>query len=315
MLSPITSQPGGSAERNPSQTGEVSPVSDALNLAASASFLRKDFATCQQIMTEKHQFLVAMLDSMNNKVMNIEEKVGMIEDHVQRLEENENLQLETAREIFQKANRRQNVLEKELQESAHTLNTMKSKCEQFDVLSSRMTQMENYLAQQHNSRQLQQPVTDTQTFSIAIYGLCESDDVTGSVQKLLDFMNLGHVRCISAHRTPRRHDQNRIGVVVAELSSLEDKQAVLERKRYLRNVPQYTHVFIKPAKSHTEQVMDSNFSVVLKEMSNGESYYIADNGRIQRKQNNRGGDYQRSGTGYGGARPKTSQYRGTGENR
>ena len=127
-------------------------------------------------------------------------------------------------------------------------------------------------------------------------------------------MNLSHVKCISAHRTPRRHELNRPGVVIAELYSLEDKQAVLERKRFLRNVPQYTNVFIKSAKSHTEQVMDANFSVVLNEMSNGDLYYISDNGRIQHKYN-RGGDNQRSGAGYGGARPKTFQYRGVGDNR
>jgi len=124
-------------------------------------------------------------------------------------------------------------------------------------------------------------------------------------------MNLGHVKCVSAHRTPRRHELNRPGVVIAELYSLEDKQAVLERKRFLRNVPQYKNVLIKSAKSHTEQVMDANFSVVLNEMSNGDSYYISDNGCIERKNSYRGGDNRRSGAGYGGARPKTSQYRGT----
>jgi len=91
-------------------------------------------------MTEKHQFLVAMLDSMNSKVsMDIEEKVCLIEDRVQKLEENETLQLETAREIFQASNRRQNELKKEVQVNTQRMNSMISK---LDALSTRMTQVE-----------------------------------------------------------------------------------------------------------------------------------------------------------------------------
>ena len=46
---------------------------------------------------------------------------------------------------------------------------------------------------------------------------------------------------------------------------------------------QYRHVFLQPSKSHTEQVMDPNFSFVLNEMSNGDAYFISDNGRIRYK--------------------------------
>jgi len=55
--------------------------------------------------------------------------------------------------------------------------------------------------------------------------------------------------------------------------------------------------------SHPEQVMHANFAVVLNEMANGDSYYISDNGRIHRKNINRS-ENRRSGTSYGGARPK-----------
>ena len=54
----------GSTERSSSAfaSDENSPISSALNLAASAASLRRDFATCEKVMTEKHQLLVAMLD-------------------------------------------------------------------------------------------------------------------------------------------------------------------------------------------------------------------------------------------------------------
>ena len=86
-------------------------------------------------------------------------------------------------------------------------------------------------------------------------------------------------------------------VVIAELYSIEDKIAVLERKRNLRTNPIYANVFIRTAKSHTEQVMESNFGVILSEMTNGEACDISDNGRILRTTRN-----------HGGARPKTTQY-------
>ena len=77
MLSPILSQPRGSEERSKTDNinHNTSPISDALNLVAGAASLRNDFAVCQMIMTEKHHFLVEMLDKMNNTVSNIENKI------------------------------------------------------------------------------------------------------------------------------------------------------------------------------------------------------------------------------------------------
>ena len=56
-------------------------------------------------------------------------------------------------------------------------------------------------------------------------------------------------------------------------------------------------------KTHTEQVMDANFSVVLNEMSNGKAYYVCDNGRIRPKPQENCDI--RSNIAYGGDRPKT----------
>ena len=86
MLSPILSQP---IERNSSPVNITpnSPISNALNLAASAASLKKDFVICEQIMTEKHKFLVDMLDGMSNKVSSIAEKLAALENRVQVLEE------------------------------------------------------------------------------------------------------------------------------------------------------------------------------------------------------------------------------------
>ena len=46
---------------------------------------------------------------------------------------------------------------------------------------------------------------------------------------------------------------------------------------------QYQHVFVKTSKSHTEQVIDANFNIMVNEMTNGDAYYVSDNGRIRKK--------------------------------
>ena len=128
-------------------------------------------------------------------------------------------------------------------------------------------------------------------------------------------MNLGHVRCVTAIRTPHRPESYRQGVVIVSLKCLKDKQDVLSKKHLLRSHPIYRSVFIKTAKSHTEQIMDANFNVILNEMNNGRSYYISDNGRIRQKSSdNRDGGrtgvssvymYNSSSNAHGGARPNT----------
>ena len=94
MMSPILSQPMGSEERSKTDNIDhnTSPIYDALNLVAGAVSLRNDFAVCEKIMTEKHHFLVEMLDRMNNTVSSIENKIITLETRVKKLEENEHKQ-------------------------------------------------------------------------------------------------------------------------------------------------------------------------------------------------------------------------------
>ena len=134
---------------------------------------------------------------------------------------------------------------------------------------------------------------------------------------LFDDLNLRHNNCISSYRTTTRPNIKQNGVVIAQLSSLNDKREVLDRKRYLQNMAQYRNVFLKPSKSHAEQVLNANFNLVLNEMSNGDAYCISDNGRIIQKNRNiqstglnvphsTGGTYLSSGVSHGGARPKNT---------
>ena len=56
------------------------------NLAASAASLKKNFTTCEKIITEKHQFLVAMLDGMRRTISTIADKLDSLETHPSRYE-------------------------------------------------------------------------------------------------------------------------------------------------------------------------------------------------------------------------------------
>ena len=133
---------------------------------------------------------------------------------------------------------------------------------------------------------------------------------------IFDDLYLGHISCVYAYRRP---DMNYHGVVIASLNSLSDKREVLERKRYLRTMSQYRNVFLKPSKSHPEQVMDANFSFLLNELTNGDAYFISDNGRIRQKTRKvqyighsvpycNGNTYYPSSESHGGARPNYTHY-------
>ena len=104
-----------------------------------------------------------------------------------------------------------------------------------------------------------------------------------TVNHLFTDMDL-NFRCVSEYRTPPRPELQRSGVIIANLKNLNDRREILTRKRNHRNIPpQYRNVFFKPSKPHSEQVMDANFTIMSNEMSNGEEYFLSDNGRIRRR--------------------------------
>ena len=328
MLSPIISQPMGSAEKNTwrsthGETKETSDtldfINDTLDFAAGASSLRSDIAMCEKIMTDKHEFLVSMLDGMGKKMQKMTDSMDNLEKRVHKLEATQEQTLNDAQAIFQTANSRQNDLETQMN---HGTKRMNDAIHEWQTIDQRIRNIETYLKGQ-TTTQCSHTCTDNdskESRSIAIYGLPEYGEVRNTVNKLFHDMYLQNVRCKTAHRTPNR--QNKVGVVIAEMESLQDKQEILKRKRYVRSYPQYANVYIKTSKTHTEQVMDANFHAVLNEIPNGSSYYVSDNGRILSKQNNsqqtydnheqhrhqyRSDDVRNHSSNYGGARPTSAQ--------
>ena len=209
-----------------------------------------------------------MLDGMNNKVSSIAEKLASLENRVQVLEESGNTKTLIAQSIFQAANERHNDMERKQREN------------DAENMYTRITKIEQLLME----RKEPEKSTTNVNLDIAIYGLYPPNDITISVDRLFEDMNLSNVKCVFAYRTPSRPDSNRPGVVMAVMRCLQDKRAILEHKRSIRHMPQYQNVYIKSSKTHTEQVMDANFSLMLNEMTNGSSYFISDNGEYEKKQ-------------------------------
>ena len=150
----------------------------------------------------------------------------------------------------------------------------------------------------------------------AIFGLHTNGDAMTTVNHLFADMDL-NFRCVSAYCTPPRPELQCSGVIIANLKSLNDKPEILTRKRYLRNILRYRNVFLQSLKSPSEQVIDANFTIMLNEMSNGDEYFLSDNGRIRRRPSDtptyRNSDfrstskyYRCTGGSFGGARPKTT---------
>ena len=157
-----------------------------------------------------------MLDGMNSNVTNIADKLEILETRVQALEQNE-----------------------QIRES--TVKNLKLKCDKMEELSTRVVNIEERCVQKKDP----QTTTFVENFDIAIYGLITHDDVMDSVNQLFVDMNLQNIQCRYAFRTPSRSEISRPGVVIAELMCLSDKRIILERKRFIRPMPQYRDVFIK----------------------------------------------------------------------
>ena len=200
---------------------------------------------CEQIMSEKHQILVAMLDGMDRKVSSIGEQMASLESRVKTLEENDHHQIHTARGIYQAANKRQNDLEAELRKCTSIISENTRKCDIIEQLSARIAQLESVNTSHPEIQTQSRP--NGQNLSIAVYGLRlrEQDNVIAAVDTLFTYMGLNQVKCKSAFRTASKPEVDRPPVVIAELCCIEDKQAILQRKRCLRTMPMYHTVFIQ----------------------------------------------------------------------
>lgn len=120
--------------------------------------------------------------------------------------------------------------------------------------------------------------------SIVITGLPEdrSEDIQLKVLRLVskglgsEAVPVAVERMTSRGRGP--------GLVRAEFSSVYEKVALLRKKRQLRENQEYSSVYIRSAKSHTDRLIETNFKTLLREIPGGSEFYVAGNGRLLKRE-------------------------------
>lgn len=73
-------------------------------------------------------------------------------------------------------------------------------------------------------------------------------------------------------------------VVKVTFVSVWEKVAVLHGKRNLKSNSQFKKVYVRSAKSHTDQIMESNFKALLHEVPTGKDFYISGKGTLIKRE-------------------------------
>ncbi|MEW8548011.1 MAG: hypothetical protein AB2693_31290 [Candidatus Thiodiazotropha sp.] len=76
------------------------------------------------------------------------------------------------------------------------------------------------------------------------------------------------------------------GVIIATVATREQKQKVLDNKKKLRNIQQFSKVYIEDARPLTSRINEANMLTVLQELDKKDQYFMSSNGRLLKKNNN-----------------------------
>lgn len=147
------------------------------------------------------------------------------------------------------------------------------------IMSSRMESIEAKLANKSFKPSFDPSV------SLVITGL-QQEDNEDLMFKVMDLLRDG-LGCDPAP-TPAAVERIRArgtkpGLVKVELSSVEEKVAVLRRKANLKDNERFQRVFVSSAKSHAERLVELNFRTFLRETAAGKDFYVTSNGRLVKR--------------------------------
>lgn len=147
------------------------------------------------------------------------------------------------------------------------------------IITSRMERIETKIAEKCITASFEPNV------SIIIVGL-QQEDNEDVMAKVLNLLRNG-LGCdpmptpVAVERIRARGTKP--GLIKVELSSVEEKVAVLRRKAELKDHECFQKVFVSSAKSHAERLVDLNFRTLLRETSVGKDFYLAANGRLVKR--------------------------------
>lgn len=263
----------------------ITPTSPhTFNASTELIGMRQDIARCEHAFKEKNQYISSVFTKMDKSLEKITDEIDNLLNRVFTLEEKEESFKNMYDQFLKIDGDRIHALEQEQYKNQRLVNIALKKCHDNDDLRHRVNKLEKQIANLSTVCPLQskhQQDPNTEATCIAIYGLKSDRDLQTTVDELFYTMDVHISPPLSMHRTPDR--ANKPGVVIVELSSLEDKLNILRRKRVLKSHHVFSSVFVKSAKTHIEQIMDANNKIILKEIANGYKYYINDNGRILQK--------------------------------
>lgn len=108
--------------------------------------------------------------------------------------------------------------------------------------------------------------------------------VTRKISELFkDGLKSPDLDCVKVERKVNRSNNNKPGLTVVELKTLEDKKRVLGAKKSLKNSKKYERVYIENHVPFEQRVMNNNNRTILKALGK-DSDFTTRSGRIIRKQ-------------------------------
>jgi hypothetical protein len=130
-------------------------------------------------------------------------------------------------------------------------------------------------------------------YSVVAFGVktTTGEETTAKMKEIFsEGLNIDPNSIIRAKRLkPRKPGQE--GLVIAQMRSVEEKIQALRKKKDLAKYEKHGKIGLSGAKSHTDRLLHLNFKTILKEMPNGNAYFVANNGRVIPSR-----DTQREGT-------------------
>ena len=84
-------------------------------------------------------------------------------------------------------------------------------------------------------------------------------------------------------RSTRYGNVAKPGLVKIQVPTVDDKIKILREKKKLNNSPDFSCVYLRSSKSHTDRLMDQNFRTILDLIPTGKDYRLTGNGRLVKK--------------------------------
>ena len=81
-------------------------------------------------------------------------------------------------------------------------------------------------------------------------------------------------------RVTRHGNLSRPGLVKIQFRNTDDKIKVLREKMKLMNSRDFSNVYLRSSKTHSERLMEQNFKTILELLPDGKDYQLAGNGRL-----------------------------------